>query len=152
MFKLTVVGTVAALAAATPINHEMVKSIRATATWEAHDVEANPLKDYSHDDLLKMLGTYIVPVNGDYLESEVVATPTDFDARTQWPSYIHPVRDQQQCGSCWAFGSSEALSDRFAIASAGKINKVLSPEDLVSCDSSDYGCGGGYLENAWKYL
>jgi len=23
---------------------------------------------------------------------------------------------------------------------------------MVSCDSTDYGCGGGYLNNAWKYL
>ena len=29
---------------------------------------------------------------------------------------------------------------------------VLSPEDLVSCDRTDYGCNGGYLENAWNYL
>jgi cathepsin B len=152
MFKLTIVGTIVALAAATPINHDMVQSIRAKATWQAHDVEANPLKNYTHDELLKMLGTFIVPTNGVYKKVEVTATPAEFDARTQWPSYVHAVRDQQQCGSCWAFGASESLSDRFAISSAGKVNKVLSPEDLVSCDSSDYGCGGGYMENAWVYL
>lgn len=99
-----------------------------------------------------MLGTYIVPVNKAYPQGDLVSTPTDFDARTQWPSYIHPIRDQQQCGSCWAFGSSEAFSDRIAIATNGKVNVVLSPEDLVSCDKTDYGCGGGYMENAWVYL
>jgi cathepsin B len=99
-----------------------------------------------------MLGTYIVPSNKIYPKIEVTATPTNFDARTQWASLIHPVRDQQQCGSCWAFGASEALSDRFAIASKGKTIAVLSPEDLVSCDSTDYGCQGGYMENAWEYL
>jgi cathepsin B len=81
-----------------------------------------------------MLGTFIVPVNKAYPQGQVVATPTNFDARTQWPNYIHAVRDQQQCGSCWAFGASEAFSDRIAIATNGKINVVLSPEDLVSCD------------------
>lgn len=112
----------------------------------------NPLKDYTHEDLLKMLGTYIVPVNGVYKQVEVTGTPDNFDAREQWGSLVHPIRDQQQCGSCWAFGSSEALSDRFSIATNGKVNVVLSPEDLVSCDTTDYGCGGGYLENAWEYL
>jgi cathepsin B len=130
----------------------MVKSIRAKASWEAHDVEANPLKEYSREDLLKMLGTYIVPTNGAYKKVEVVSTPQNFDARDQWGKLVHPIRDQHQCGSCWAFGSSEALSDRFAIASSGKVDFILSPEDLVSCDSTDYGCGGGYLENAWTYL
>ena len=68
-------------------------------------------------------------------------TPNDnFDARTQWPKYIHSVRDQGQCGSCWAFGATEAVSDRFAIVSNGKIDEVLSPQELVSCDPGDYGC------------
>jgi cathepsin B len=80
------------------------------------------------------------------------AAAASFDARTQWGSYIHAVRDQASCGSCWAFGSSEALSDRFAIASKGKTNVVLSPQDLVSCDTKDLACDGGYLDRAWNYL
>lgn len=86
--------------------------------------------------------------------------PQNFDAREQWPSCIHDIRDQAQCGSCWAFAASEALSDRFCIASKGKVNVVLSPQDLVSCDHSckywfvacDSGCSGGIPDNAWKYM
>ena len=78
--------------------------------------------------------------------------PTSFDSRTQWPNFIHPIRNQERCGSCWAFAASEALSDRFAIASNGTVNVVLSPEDLVSCDEHDMGCMGGILSQAWKYL
>jgi len=104
---------------------------------------------------LARLGTYIPAPNNeevdDYLEA-TVSVPSSFDARTQWSSCIHPIRDQGQCGSCWAFGSTEAFSDRFCIASSGKINVVLSPEDLVSCDTTDYGCSGGYLNMAWNYL
>jgi cathepsin B len=83
---------------------------------------------------------------------DVMAVPASFDARTQWPNCIHPVRDQQQCGSCWAFGATEALSDRFCIQSGSKTNVILSPQELVSCDTTDYGCGGGYLDNAWNYM
>lgn len=153
MFKLVIVGTIAALAAAThPINDHIVSAVKKSATWVAHEPSENPLKDYTHEELMGMLGTYIVPVNRAYNRPQVVSTPASFDAREQWPNYVHAVRDQQQCGSCWAFGSSEALSDRFAIASSGKVNVILSPEDLVSCDNTDYGCGGGYMENAWEYL
>lgn len=81
----------------------------------------------------------------------ITSVPTDFDAREQWGSLIHPIRDQQQCGSCWAFSASEVLSDRFAIAT-NKSSPVLSVEDMVSCDSGDMGCSGGQLPNAWKYL
>jgi len=80
----------------------------------------------------------------------VAAPPASFDSRQKWPSCIHPIRDQAQCGSCWAFGATESLSDRFCIA--GGANVVLSPQDLVSCDSSNYGCQGGYLDLAWQYM
>ena len=78
--------------------------------------------------------------------------PESFNTYEKWPQFCHPIRNQERCGSCWAFAASEVLSDRFAIASNGAVNKVLSPEDMVSCDSGDMGCGGGYLDHAWQYL
>ena len=76
--------------------------------------------------------------------------PTDSSQR--FSKYLHPIRDQAKCGSCWAFGASEALSDRYSIFSNGTINVVLSPQELVSCDSTNHGCGGGWIQNAWDYL
>jgi len=35
------------------------------------------------------------------------------------------------CGSCWAFGAVEAMSDRICIASNGAKNAHISAEDLV---------------------
>merc|ERR1719199_2362362 len=78
--------------------------------------------------------------------------PVEFNAYEAWPKYMHPIRDQMRCGSCWAFAASEVLGDRFALASKGKINHVLSPEDMVSCDKGDHGSSGGYLDHAWEYL
>lgn len=153
MFKLVVVGTIMALAAAShPVNDHIVKKVKDSAKWTAHEVTENPYANKTVEELKQMLGTYIVPSNKLHGKSPVVATPDTFDARTQWPKYVHAIRDQSQCGSCWAFGASEAFSDRFAISSSGKVNVVLSPEDMVSCDTTDYGCGGGYMENAWEYL
>jgi len=96
----------------------------------------------------------LVPKAGVPIKTHNVAAndiPKEFDARKQWPALMHPIRDQAQCGSCWAFSGSEVLSDRFAIAS-GKASPVLSPEDMVSCDTGDMGCGGGMLDNLWEYL
>jgi len=83
---------------------------------------------------------------------ETMDLPAEFNAYDKWPQFMHPIRDQAHCGSCWAFAASEVLSDRFALASNGTINKILSPEDLVSCDKGDMGCQGGYLDHAWSYL
>lgn len=86
-----------------------------------------------------------------YAAIDDASIPDQFDARQKWPNLIHPIRDQQQCGSCWAFSASEVLSDRVAIAT-GKPSPVLSPEDMVSCDGKDMGCKGGALPNAWNYM
>jgi len=78
--------------------------------------------------------------------------PTSFDSRTKWGNCVHPIRDQAKCGSCWAFGATEALSDRICIASNGSTDVVLAPQDLVSCDWWDRGCNGGILSWAWSHL
>eukprot|EP01132_Coremiostelium_polycephalum_P002423 gene2423-2992_t len=79
--------------------------------------------------------------------------PDSFDSRTAFPGCVHEIRDQGQCGSCWAFAASEVLSDRFCIATNGKVNVTLSPQSLVSCDTRmNQGCNGGYPDAAWQYL
>jgi len=78
--------------------------------------------------------------------------PEEFDSRTQWPGFIHPIANQAQCGSCWAFAAAETLSDRLAIFSNGSVNVVLSPQYLVSCDHKDLGCNGGWPQYAADFL
>jgi len=83
------------------------------------------------------------------------AIPSDFDARAQWgkqcPSTME-VRDQANCGSCWAFGAVEAMTDRFCIASNGQSQVHISAEDLNSCcDSCGAGCDGGDPGSAWDF-
>ena len=90
--------------------------------------------------------------NKEHVVRTVDSIPSSFDARNKWGGYIHPIRNQEECGSCWAFSASEVLSDRFTIASNGDINVVLSPEDLVSCDTANFGCKGGELPLTWDFL
>lgn len=80
--------------------------------------------------------------------------PEEFDARKKWPECksIRQVRDQGSCGSCWAEGATEAMSDRICIASKGKIQVEISVEDLLSCcQECGYGCHGGNPPAAWQY-
>jgi len=83
--------------------------------------------------------------------------PDDFDWRTQMgdkcPS-IKEVRDQSNCGSCWAFGSVEAMTDRMCIHSQGAVQHRLSAQDPVSCCglTCGNGCSGGIPAGAWNYF
>jgi len=80
--------------------------------------------------------------------------PDEFDARTQWPNCptIGEIRDQSNCGSCWAFGAVEAISDRICIASNGNDKPHVSATDLLSCCAMcGFGCEGGDPRAAWNY-
>lgn len=80
--------------------------------------------------------------------------PTAFDSETNWPQckeVIGDIRDQSDCGCCWAFGAAEAASDRLCIASDGKYKVPLSAQETCFCAESD-GCSGGMLYTPWSYL
>lgn len=83
-----------------------------------------------------------------------VDLPAEFDAREHWPECptIQEIRDQSVCGSCWAFGAVEAMSDRTCIHSQGEIHVRLSSEDVLGCCSNcGSGCDGGFPGRAWEY-
>jgi len=141
---------------------EHIARLNAANENEASSWRAGPSKFFegmTFDDAKVVLGARLshidkhlnetAPDSHFYLADS--ALPKNFDARVQWKGLIHPIRDQERCGSCWAFSASEVLSDREAIAS-GKASPVLSAEDMVSCDKGDEGCGGGMLPHAWAYL
>jgi len=86
---------------------------------------------------------------------DIAALPTSFDSRTQWPNCptIQEIRDQSDCGSCWAFGAVEAASDHICIDTQGANQAHLSAEDMVGCCSAcGFGCDGGDPASAWNYL
>jgi C1A family cysteine protease len=62
-----------------------------------------------------------------------------------------PVKDQGQCGSCWAFSATAAIESYAKLS--GKYDLIkLSPQQINSCDKVDQGCNGGNTETAYQYV
>ncbi|XP_054411801.1 tubulointerstitial nephritis antigen-like isoform X3 [Pongo abelii] len=79
--------------------------------------------------------------------------PTAFEASEKWPNLIHEPLDQGNCAGSWAFSTAAVASDRVSIHSLGHMTPVLSPQNLLSCDThQQQGCRGGRLDGAWWFL
>jgi predicted secreted protein len=72
--------------------------------------------------------------------AEVTALPARFDWRDR--GIVPPVKDQQFCGSCWAFAATAASESAVALTT-GQGPPDFSEQYLVSCDDHAHGCGGG---------
>jgi C1A family cysteine protease len=64
---------------------------------------------------------------------------------------VTPVKDQNECGSCWAFSTIEGVESAI-YRSTGKLPPPLSTQELVACEKDDFGCDGGDLVTAVAYL
>jgi len=60
------------------------------------------------------------------------------------------VKDQGYCGSCWAFSATEQIESDYIRSK--KTTYVLSAQQITSCDTTSYGCNGGWTENAYNYV
>ena len=87
-------------------------------------------------------------------EKKNLNLPDSFDPREEYPQCesIKEIRDQANCGSCWAFGAAEAMSDRICIQSGQKLQTRVSAQNILACCTScGFGCDGGYPQYAWRY-
>jgi len=55
---------------------------------------------------------------------------------------VNPVKNQGQCGSCWAFSATCSMEGHNAIQNGHLIS--LAEQELVDCDTQCYGCRGGW--------
>ncbi|WP_407919567.1 C1 family peptidase, partial [Cognaticolwellia mytili] len=65
---------------------------------------------------------------------------------------VTPIKDQGQCGACWAFSSVAATEGINQIKNGNLIS--LSEQELIDCNvnGQSHGCNGGLVDDAFQFI
>ncbi|XP_072966925.1 senescence-specific cysteine protease SAG39-like [Typha angustifolia] len=94
--------------------------------------------------------TTAVKVASSFKYENVTAVPTTMDWRQK--GAVTPIKDQGQCGCCWAFSAVAATEGITKLTTGNLIS--LSEQELVDCDvhGEDQGCNGGLMDDAFQFI
>jgi len=134
-------------------NLEIVKEVNSKSSSWVAGINEN-FRNFSKEDIKKLLGFKRSENRAPLpklVQKTKISLPTNFDSSKQWPACktIGTIYDQARCGSCWAFGAVESISDRFCIHKTN-VSLLLSFQDMTSCGPDD-GCEGGDDFDAYQY-
>ena len=146
-------------------------------------LKLNHLADFSKSELAKLnelrpkKGADEPPPNTPeeqaFLDAILADTSIEVPDALDWreaPGRVSEVKNQGQCGSCWAFSAVGALEGQEKVRNPRRrsitslkqsllgnrnTNATVTPlseQNLVDCVTGDYGCGGGEIEDALRYI
>jgi len=130
------------------VTKEYVEYLKRHVDWEVQEYEDNIFRGMTMDEAKTLFGYIPDTEESDIPEVEETVTPSEIN----WSGANCDVGPQNQgnCGSCWAFAAVGSLSARCCLHASDK--GWLSPQELVSCDTSNHACDGGSITSPVNYM
>jgi C1A family cysteine protease len=153
MISFLMVFTTASMVFADKLDDVKAAIEKKGAKWKAGETSISRLSDAEKKlrlGLVKQAPTGQEKVLS--LGEPLTGLPTGLDWRSNSANYVTDVRDQGNCGSCWAFAATAALESYILINKplpSGEDNR--SEQVLVSCSRAG-SCSGGYISKASTYI
>jgi len=111
----------------------------------------NHFADLTNEEFVKTYNGYRPEMNQGLPKANLKSVgdePDSLDWRDE--GYVTPVKNQGQCGSCWAFSAVATMEGAWMKKSGNLVS--LSEQNLMDCDTVDLACNGGLPENAINYV
>ncbi len=119
----------------------------------SHKSALNKFSDLTEEEFVAKYTGYRVSnsMRTNVIAPKAIARPDSVDWRQQ--GAVNAMKDQGQCGSCWAFSATSAIESIWKISGKGSLLN-LAEQQMVDCGGStgNYGCNGGWMDWAFQYI
>jgi len=115
-------------------------------------LKMNKFGDLTNEEFRAQYANYRPSLRANRVNAQI--NSSNIPASVDWNAAgkVTPVKNQGQCGSCWAFSSTGAIESINAINTGNLVS--LSEQQLVDCSGSygNAGCNGGEMQAAFEYV
>ncbi|XP_072392908.1 cathepsin L-like proteinase [Diabrotica undecimpunctata] len=119
---------------------------------ETYYLAVNKFSDWSSAEFQAMLDSQMANRSKQSFTKKHVVDP-NFQAAEEvdWrQTAVLEVKDQGNCGACWAFSTTGAIEGQLAIHKNQRV--PLSEQELIDCNIVNIGCIGGFMTDAFDYI
>ena len=114
----------------------------------------NQFADLTSEEFKKQFAGCYHAKSNDYLEGFGDIESNVLPESVNWTELgaVTPVKNQGQCGSCWAFSTTGSTESAWFLSKNQSVS--LSEQQLVDCSGTEgnQGCNGGLMDYGFQYI
>ena len=135
-------------------NQKAIEVHNANADKFGFTLGMNKFGDLESHEFAQMFNGYKMQPRSNSTKVFVADPNFKADPTVDWRTKgaVTGVKNQGQCGSCWAFSTTGSLEGQHFLKKGQLVS--LSEQNLVDCSTSygNHGCSGGLMDNAFRYI